>query len=46
MFTRFPFDGAAVAILTNDDIFYIRETIRYRLMDELFELEPVDWNTR
>ncbi|KAJ7686800.1 beta-lactamase/transpeptidase-like protein [Mycena rosella] len=46
MFTRFPYEGAGVAILSNDDLFYIREVIRYRLIDELFELEPVDWNTR
>ncbi|KAF7326632.1 Beta-lactamase domain-containing protein [Mycena venus] len=45
-FTRFPFEGAGVAILSNDDLFYIRDTIRYRVMDELFGLEPVDWNTR
>ncbi|KAJ6520594.1 beta-lactamase/transpeptidase-like protein [Mycena vulgaris] len=48
MFTRFPFEGAGVgvAILTNDDVFFIRDAIRYRIFDELFELEPVDWNTR
>ncbi|KAJ7160945.1 beta-lactamase/transpeptidase-like protein, partial [Mycena filopes] len=46
MITRFPYEGAGVAILINDDLFYPREIIRYRLMDELFGLEPVDWNTR
>ncbi|KAJ7431232.1 beta-lactamase/transpeptidase-like protein [Mycena latifolia] len=46
MFTRFPFEGVGVAVLTNDDLFYIRDIIRYRVMDELFGLEPVDWNTR
>ncbi|KAJ7730392.1 beta-lactamase/transpeptidase-like protein [Mycena maculata] len=46
MFTRFPFDGAAVAVLANDDLLYIRDIVRYRIIDELFGLEPVDWNTR
>lgn len=46
MFTRFPFEGAAVAVLSNDDLFYIRDIVRYRIIDELFELDPVDWNTR
>ncbi|KAJ7153556.1 beta-lactamase/transpeptidase-like protein [Mycena crocata] len=46
MFTRFPFEGAAVAVLSNDDLYIPREIIRYRLMDELFALEPVDWDTR
>ncbi|KAJ7182523.1 beta-lactamase/transpeptidase-like protein [Mycena crocata] len=46
MFTRFPFEGAAVAVLSNDDLYIPREIIRYRIMDELFGLEPVDWTTR
>jgi hypothetical protein len=46
MITRFPFEGAGVAILSNDDLFYTREIIRYRIMDKLFGLDPVDWNTR
>ncbi|KAJ7629968.1 beta-lactamase/transpeptidase-like protein [Mycena polygramma] len=46
MFTRFPFEGAAVAVLCNDDLMYIRDIIRYRVMDELFQLDPVDFNTR
>ncbi|KAJ7075673.1 beta-lactamase/transpeptidase-like protein [Mycena belliarum] len=39
-FTRFPNDGAAVGVIINDDLSYIRDIIRYRLMDELFELAP------
>ncbi|KAJ7452152.1 beta-lactamase/transpeptidase-like protein [Mycena galericulata] len=46
MVTRFPFDGAGVAILSNDDLYYMRDIIRYRIIDELFGLQPVDWNTR
>ncbi|KAJ6463410.1 beta-lactamase/transpeptidase-like protein [Mycena sanguinolenta] len=46
MVTRFPYEGAGVAILFNDNLLYPREIIRYRIMDELFGLEPVDWNTR
>jgi hypothetical protein len=45
-FTRFLFEGVGVAILSNDDLFYIRDIIRYRIMDELFGLEPFGWNTR
>ncbi|KAF8172753.1 beta-lactamase/transpeptidase-like protein [Mycena galopus ATCC 62051] len=46
MVTRFPYDGAGVAILFNDDLYYPRDIIRYRVIDALFGLEPVDWNTR
>ncbi|KAK7055396.1 beta-lactamase domain-containing protein [Favolaschia claudopus] len=46
IFTRFPYEGAGVAVLSNDDLFYIRDTIRYRIIDELLGLDPVDWNTR
>ncbi|KAJ6463409.1 beta-lactamase/transpeptidase-like protein [Mycena sanguinolenta] len=46
MVTRFPYEGAGVAIIINDDLSSLREIIRYRIMDELFGLEPVDWNTR
>ncbi|KAJ6463412.1 beta-lactamase/transpeptidase-like protein, partial [Mycena sanguinolenta] len=46
MVTRFPYEGAGVAIIINDELSYLREIIRYRVMDELFGLESVDWNTR
>ncbi|KAF7373511.1 Beta-lactamase domain-containing protein [Mycena sanguinolenta] len=46
MVTRFPYEGAGVAILINDDLYYLRDVIRYRIIDELFGLDPVDWNTR
>ncbi|KAJ7222488.1 beta-lactamase/transpeptidase-like protein [Mycena pura] len=46
MITRFPYEGAGMIILSNDDFFYTREIIRYRILDALFGLEPVDWNTR
>ncbi|KAJ7855003.1 beta-lactamase/transpeptidase-like protein [Mycena olivaceomarginata] len=29
-FTRFPFEGAGVAILSNDDLFHVRDIIRYQ----------------
>ncbi|KAJ7321670.1 beta-lactamase/transpeptidase-like protein, partial [Mycena albidolilacea] len=46
--TRFPDDGAGVAILTNDDAFgpVMKEIIKYRLADEIFGLQPVDWDSR
>ncbi|KAF7297131.1 Beta-lactamase domain-containing protein [Mycena indigotica] len=46
MITWFPNDGAGMIILSNDDLVYTREVIRYRVLDALFSLEPVDWNAR
>ncbi|KAJ7474462.1 beta-lactamase/transpeptidase-like protein [Mycena galericulata] len=46
--TRFPNDGFGVAVLTNDDAFgtYFKEVIKFRIIDEVLGLQPVDWNTR
>ncbi|KAJ7774038.1 beta-lactamase/transpeptidase-like protein [Mycena metata] len=46
--TRFPFDNAGIAILTNDDAFgpLLKEVIKFRLADEILGLEPIDWNSR
>jgi hypothetical protein len=46
--TRYPFDGVGVAIMTNDDAFgpLLKEIIKFRIADEAFKLEPVDWNSR
>ncbi|KAF7321092.1 Beta-lactamase domain-containing protein [Mycena chlorophos] len=46
MVTWFPNDGAGIVVLMNDDLHYYRDIVRYRVMDLLFNLEPVDWNTR
>ncbi|KAJ7766554.1 beta-lactamase/transpeptidase-like protein [Mycena maculata] len=49
--TRFPNDGVGLAVFTNEDPalglgFYTNNIIKYRLMDEIFGLDPVDWNSR
>ncbi|KAJ3866380.1 beta-lactamase/transpeptidase-like protein [Lentinula novae-zelandiae] len=46
--TRFPFSNIGVAVLTNDDAYgaVFMEIIKWRIVDEAFCLEPVDWNSR
>ncbi|KAJ3740199.1 beta-lactamase/transpeptidase-like protein [Lentinula detonsa] len=46
--TRFPFNNVGVAVLTNDDAYgsVIMEIIKWRIVDELFSLRPIDWNSR
>ncbi|KAJ7111218.1 hypothetical protein C8R44DRAFT_633279, partial [Mycena epipterygia] len=46
--TRFPNEGVGIAVLTNDDAFGIQfgDVIKFRLIDEVFGLDPVDWNSR
>ncbi|KAJ4464091.1 beta-lactamase/transpeptidase-like protein [Lentinula edodes] len=46
--TRFPFSNIGVAVLTNDDAYgaVFMEIIKWRIVDEAFGLEPVDWNSR
>ncbi|KAJ7812487.1 hypothetical protein B0H14DRAFT_1454179 [Mycena olivaceomarginata] len=46
--TRFPFDNAGVAILTNDETFgsIMQEIIKYRLADAIFGLEALDLTSR
>ncbi|KAJ6599954.1 beta-lactamase/transpeptidase-like protein [Mycena vulgaris] len=46
--TRFLADGLGIAVLTNDDTFgaLFREVIKYRIADQAFGLDPVDWNSR
>ncbi|KAJ7058190.1 beta-lactamase/transpeptidase-like protein [Mycena amicta] len=46
MITWFPNCNAGMIILSNDDLYFTREVIRYRILDALFDLDPVDWNTR
>ncbi|KAJ7670403.1 hypothetical protein B0H17DRAFT_948817, partial [Mycena rosella] len=45
---RFPNDGVGIAIFTNDDTVgpLLKEVIKYRIIDEAFGLDPVDWNSR
>ncbi|KAF5391208.1 hypothetical protein D9757_003079 [Collybiopsis confluens] len=45
---RFPFDNVGIAVLTNDDSFggLFMEVIKGRIIDEIFGLEPLDWNSR
>ncbi|KAF9070756.1 hypothetical protein BDP27DRAFT_1220279 [Rhodocollybia butyracea] len=46
--TRFPFDNFGIAVLSNDDAYgdQFTEVIKWRLIDALLGLEPIDWNTR
>ncbi|CAK5272774.1 unnamed protein product [Mycena citricolor] len=46
--SRFPNEGLGIAVLTNDDVFgtYMKEVIKYRIIDEALGLESIDWNTR
>ncbi|KAJ7450791.1 beta-lactamase/transpeptidase-like protein [Mycena latifolia] len=46
--TRIPDRGFGVAILSNDESFgtQIVESIKFRVIDEALELEPIDWTAR
>ncbi|KAJ7494024.1 hypothetical protein FB451DRAFT_1491612 [Mycena latifolia] len=45
--TRFPADGVGIAVLTNDDFGELmREVIKFRILDEVFGLDLVDWNSK
>ncbi|KAF7374353.1 Beta-lactamase class penicillin binding protein [Mycena sanguinolenta] len=46
--TRFPNDNFGIAVLTNDDTFgyAIKEVVKFRVIDSVFGLDPVDWSTR
>lgn len=45
---RFPFENFGVAVLTNDDAYgdQFMEVIKWRLIDALLGLEPIDWDSR
>ncbi|KIK64017.1 hypothetical protein GYMLUDRAFT_40239 [Collybiopsis luxurians FD-317 M1] len=45
--TRFPFENVGVAVLSNDDAFggLFIEVIKGRIIDKMFGLEPIDWNS-
>ena len=47
-FTRFPNDGLAIAIFTNDDNAgpLLKEVLKFRIIDAAFGLDPVDWNSK
>ncbi|KAJ7579245.1 beta-lactamase/transpeptidase-like protein [Mycena floridula] len=46
--TRFPFDNFGIAVFSNDDNFgsSLIEIVKYRVIDSVFGLEPIDWDTR
>ncbi|KAJ7912362.1 beta-lactamase/transpeptidase-like protein [Mycena leptocephala] len=45
--TRFPADGVGIAVLTNDDDgALMKEVIKFRIIDEIFGLDPADWDSR
>jgi CubicO group peptidase (beta-lactamase class C family) len=41
-----PDDGIGVVVLTNSTSSSLGPVISYRVLDELLELEPIDWQTR
>ncbi|KAJ7662524.1 beta-lactamase/transpeptidase-like protein [Mycena polygramma] len=45
--TRFPEDGVGIAVMSNDQLGELTTyIIKYRLIDEVFGLDPVDWDSR
>ncbi|KAJ6469361.1 beta-lactamase/transpeptidase-like protein [Mycena sanguinolenta] len=46
--TRFPNDNFGIAVLTNDDTFgdVLKEVVKFRVIDSVFGLDPVDWSAR
>ncbi|KAJ7639711.1 beta-lactamase/transpeptidase-like protein [Mycena polygramma] len=46
--TRIPDQNFGVAVLSNDEAFgtQIVEAIKFRIMDEVLNLEPIDWSAR
>ncbi|KAK7018013.1 hypothetical protein VNI00_018439 [Paramarasmius palmivorus] len=46
--TRLPNSKLGVAVLTNDDNYgdFIMEIIKWRIIDEVLGLEPIDWDLR
>ncbi|KAJ7475508.1 beta-lactamase/transpeptidase-like protein [Mycena galericulata] len=45
--TRFPNDGVGIAVFTNEDVgVFTNYIIKYRLIDEIFGMDPVDWDSR
>ncbi|KAF9070759.1 beta-lactamase/transpeptidase-like protein [Rhodocollybia butyracea] len=45
---RFPLENFGVAVLTNDDAYgeQYMEVIKWRIIDEILGLEPIDWDSR
>lgn len=43
--TRFPSENFGIAVMSNEEDLgvSIMETVKYRIIDEVFKLEPVDW---
>ncbi|KAJ7024026.1 beta-lactamase/transpeptidase-like protein [Mycena alexandri] len=45
--TRFPNDNLGVIVLSNDENGnHIMETVKWRIVDHIFGLEPIDWAQR
>jgi hypothetical protein len=45
---RLPWDDVGFAVLTNDNElgFTISQIVKYRLLDEVLALEPIDWRAK
>ncbi|KAJ7575150.1 beta-lactamase/transpeptidase-like protein [Mycena floridula] len=46
--TRFPFDNFGIAAFSNDGVYGLNivNIVMFRIIDEVFGLDPVDWNLR
>ncbi|KAF8181390.1 beta-lactamase/transpeptidase-like protein [Mycena galopus ATCC 62051] len=46
--TRFPSQNLGIAVMSNEGALgvAIMESVKYRIIDEVFQLKPVDWTTR
>ena len=45
--TRFPNDNLGIIILSNDENgWYLQETVKFRIADEILGLKKLDWNDR
>ncbi|KAF8193253.1 beta-lactamase/transpeptidase-like protein [Mycena galopus ATCC 62051] len=46
--TRFPSENLGIAVMSNDEDLGspIMESVKYRIIDEIFKLKPIDWTTR
>ncbi|KAJ6563803.1 beta-lactamase/transpeptidase-like protein [Mycena capillaripes] len=46
--TRFPSQNFGIAVMSNEGILgvAIMESVKYRIIDEILKLKPVDWTTR
>ncbi|KAF5373123.1 hypothetical protein D9758_001604 [Tetrapyrgos nigripes] len=46
--SRFPFENLGIAVFSNDGTYgqHIMQAIKWRIVDQVFGFEPIDWNAR